>query len=79
MSSHMNQDFDTDYSHAVEDERAAWHDLQAQPPGSASRAQAWARWSESISKTNAAWRRLSGAQRSSQAIAPHAQAHRSAC
>ncbi|MGZ5785234.1 MAG: hypothetical protein ACXWJM_04890 [Ramlibacter sp.] len=75
----MNEELDTEYAHAVEDERAAWHDLQAQLPGSARRAQAWARWSEAISQTNAAWRRLNGAQRSSHRIATHAQPHRTPC
>lgn len=75
----MHEELDTDYANAVEDERIAWHNLQAEPPGSPRRAQARARWSEAISKTNAAWRRLSGAQRSSQDIATQSPSQRPAC
>ena len=75
----MHEELDAQYASAVEDERVAWHGLQAQLPASAPRALAWARWSEAISKTNAAWRRLNGAQRSSQGVATHAQPHRPAC
>ena len=75
----MNEDLDARYTTAVEDERAAWHHLQAQPPGSAARAAAWTRWSEAISNTNAAWRRLSGAQRSSQHSPLHTEPPRAAC
>ena len=79
MISHMQENLDAQYAQAVEDEGAAWHSLQAQPPGSAHRAQAWARWSEAISKTNAAWRRLGGAQHSSQGIATGVQPRPPAC
>jgi hypothetical protein len=71
----MNEELDAQYTSAVEDERAAWHYLQAQLPGTACRAEAWTRWSEAISKTNAAWRRLSGAQR----MPLHAEPHRPGC
>jgi ferric-dicitrate binding protein FerR (iron transport regulator) len=79
MDSHMKDEQDSEYLQAVDDERTAWHELQAQPAGSAQRADAWARWSDAISRTNAAWRRLSGARRSSQSLNPHAQPHRPAC
>ncbi|MDB5883558.1 MAG: hypothetical protein JWP43_3436 [Ramlibacter sp.] len=75
----MNEEPDAQYASAVEYERAAWHDLQAQLPGTALRAQAWTRWSEAISKTNAAWRRLNGAQRSSQHSPMPAEPSRPAC
>ncbi|HWI77841.1 MAG TPA: hypothetical protein VNS31_01500 [Ramlibacter sp.] len=75
----MNEELDALYTRAVEDERAAWNELQAQLPGTACRAQAWTRWSEAISKTNAAWRRLSGAQRSSQHMPLRAEPHRPGC
>jgi len=74
----MNEELDIDYTRAVEDERAAWHELQAEPPGSSRRAQAWARWSAAISKTNAAWRRLNGAH-SSQHAATGGLPQRPAC
>jgi hypothetical protein len=62
MNLQQQQATDSAYAQAVENERAAWHDLQAEPPGSSRRAQAWARWSEAISRTNAAWRQLNTAQ-----------------
>jgi ferric-dicitrate binding protein FerR (iron transport regulator) len=79
MDSHMHDEPDSEYLDAVDDERAAWHALQAQPAGSAQRAGAWARWSDAISRTNAAWRRLSGAQRTSQSLAGRAEPHSPAC
>jgi ferric-dicitrate binding protein FerR (iron transport regulator) len=75
----MNEDLDAQYAIAVEDERAAWHHLQAQLPGSGLRAEAWTRWSEAISKTNAAWRRLNGAQRSFPPSPVLGEPHRPAC
>jgi hypothetical protein len=48
-----------DYADAIELERTAWHALQAHPPGSQRRTEAWAAWSEAISRTNRAWRELS--------------------
>ncbi len=47
------------YAQAIEFEKSAWHALQAEAPGSCGRAQAWATWSEAISRTNHAWRQLS--------------------
>lgn len=47
------------YAEAIEYEKSAWHALQAEAPGSHNRAQAWAVWSEAISRTNQAWRQLS--------------------
>lgn len=47
------------YAEAIEFEKSAWHALQAEAPGSHSRARAWATWSEAISRTNQAWRQLS--------------------
>ena len=47
------------YAEAIEMEKFAWHALQAHAPGSSDRAQAWATWSEAISRTNKAWRQLS--------------------
>jgi hypothetical protein len=47
------------YADAIEREKSAWHALQAHAPGSRDRAQAWAAWSEAISRTNKAWRQLS--------------------
>jgi hypothetical protein len=79
MISHTSQEPDTEYTQAVESERAAWHELQCQPLGNARRAQAWCRWSEAISRTNAAWRRLSSVQRSCDRAAGHAQPHGPAC
>jgi ferric-dicitrate binding protein FerR (iron transport regulator) len=75
----MNEEPEGLYTSAVEGERAAWHHLQAQLPGTASRAQAWLRWSEAISKTNAAWRRLNAPQRSSQHSPMHADPRHPAC
>lgn len=48
------------YVAAIELEKVAWHALQAQPPGTNARASAWAAWSTAISRTNRAWRQLSG-------------------
>jgi ferric-dicitrate binding protein FerR (iron transport regulator) len=79
MISHTSQEPDTEYTQAVETERAAWHELQSQPVGSARRAQAWSRWSEAISLTNAAWRRLNSVQRPIDRAAGHAQPHGPAC
>lgn len=53
------QDLAAHYADAIEFERTAWHALQAYAPGSRDRAQAWATWSEAISRTNHAWRQLS--------------------
>ena len=75
----MNDELDAQYANAVEDERAAWHHLQAQLPGSALRVEAWTRWSEAISKTNTAWRRLNAAQRSFPHNPVRVEPHRSAC
>jgi ferric-dicitrate binding protein FerR (iron transport regulator) len=72
----MNEELDAQYTSAVDDERAAWHHLQAQPPGSPCRAEAWTRWSEAISNTNAAWRRLNGAQHSSRQTPAHEEPQR---
>lgn len=47
------------YAEAIELEKTAWHALQAQPPGSSGRAEAWATWSTAITRTNRAWRQLS--------------------
>ena len=41
MNLQQQQATDSAYAQAVENERAAWHDLQAEPPGSSRRAQAW--------------------------------------
>ena len=46
------------YARSVEHERAAWHELQLHEPGSPERIRAWKLWSEAISSTNDAWRRL---------------------
>lgn len=46
------------YDDAVEFESAAWQALQAHKPGSAGRAEAWATWTQAISRTNRAWREL---------------------
>jgi len=75
----MNEDLDGQYASAVEHERAAWLDLQAELPGTPRRAEAWTRWSQAISKTNAAWRRLSGAQRSLHDSPMQAEPPRPAC
>lgn len=75
----MDKELDVKYTSAVNDERAAWHHLQAQLPGTACRAEAWTRWAEAISKTNAAWRRLNGAQRSSQHSPMRAEPGRFTC
>ncbi len=60
------------YAQAIEFEKSAWHALQAEAPGSNQRAQAWATWSEAISRTNHAWRQLSSqsASRPSLALQP---------
>jgi ferric-dicitrate binding protein FerR (iron transport regulator) len=79
MISHTSHESDTEYTQAVESERTAWQELQSQPLGSARRAQAWSRWSEAISRTNAAWRRLNSVQRSFDRAAGHAQPHGPAC
>jgi ferric-dicitrate binding protein FerR (iron transport regulator) len=79
MVMQMNEEPECQYTSAVEDERTAWHHLQAQLPGTALRAEAWVRWSEAISKTNAAWRRLNGPQRSSQLRPMQAEPQRRAC
>jgi hypothetical protein len=55
----MNENPAAQYARAVEDERTAWQALQALPRGSARRAQAWTEWSQALSRTNQAWRRLS--------------------
>lgn len=47
------------YADAIQLEKIAWKALQAQPPDSRDRAEAWATWSEAISRTNRAWRQLS--------------------
>jgi hypothetical protein len=79
MNSHTSQESQMEYAHAVQDERSAWHELQAQPPGSADRTKAWARWSEAISKTNAAWRRLNTTQRTFDRPATQVQPNHPAC
>ena len=64
------------YAEAIEFEKSAWHALQAEAPGSHGRAQAWATWSEAISRTNQAWRQLScqTASRPRLAVQPAAEA-----
>jgi hypothetical protein len=47
------------YAESVDHERSAWQELQSHAPGSAERINAWKTWSEAISRTNDAWRRLS--------------------
>jgi len=47
------------YVDAIQFERKAWKALQSKPPGTRDRAEAWAVWSEAISRTNRAWRQLS--------------------
>jgi len=62
------------YAQAIEYEKSAWHALQAEAPGSHSRAKAWATWSEAISRTNQAWRQLGcqSASRPGPAVQPAA-------
>ena len=52
------QSLETFYEDAVELEKAAWQSLQALEPGSPERAKARTQWSEAVSRTNRAWRRL---------------------
>lgn len=47
------------YAHSVDLEREAWHELHSHAPGTPGRIGAWRAWSEAISRTNDAWRRLS--------------------
>jgi hypothetical protein len=47
------------YADSIEFERAARQAMEAHPPGSRERAQAWHEWSAAIVRTNQAWRRLS--------------------
>jgi hypothetical protein len=47
------------YTESVDRERAAWQELHAHAPGTPERIGAWKSWSEAISRTNDAWRRLS--------------------
>jgi len=47
------------YAESVDHERSAWKELHAHAPGSPERIDAWRAWSEAISRTNDAWRRLS--------------------
>jgi hypothetical protein len=47
------------YAESVELEKSAWQELHSHPPGSPERMSAWRAWSEAISRTNDAWRRLS--------------------
>lgn len=47
------------YAASVDVERCAWRELHAHAPGTPERIRAWKDWSEAISRTNDAWRRLS--------------------
>ncbi|MEJ6022292.1 hypothetical protein [Ramlibacter sp. PS4R-6] len=46
------------YTESVDRERHAWQELHSHAPGSPERIRAWKAWSEAISRTNDAWRRL---------------------
>lgn len=47
------------YAESVDRERHAWQELHSHVPGTPERISAWRAWSEAISRTNDAWRRLS--------------------
>ena len=54
----LTKDLAARYDDAVEFESAAWQALHIHEPGSAARTEAWATWTEAISRTNRAWREL---------------------
>lgn len=47
------------YAESVDHESCAWQELHSHLPGTPERIGAWKAWSEAISRTNDAWRRLS--------------------
>lgn len=49
---------ETGYAAAVEQESAAWRELQRHEPGTPGRSGAWKSWTDAIWATNRAWRRL---------------------
>jgi hypothetical protein len=51
-----------EYDEAVAHERDAWHALHACAAGSEARARAWTEWTDAITRTNSAWRKLSARQ-----------------
>jgi hypothetical protein len=63
----------TAYAESVDHERTAWQELHSYAPGTPERIGAWKAWSEAISRTNDAWRRLSARR-----FAEHGRAARNA-
>jgi hypothetical protein len=59
------------YAESVDHEREAWHVLQSHRPGTDERIRAWKAWSEAISRTNDAWRRLNARRFAETAYAVH--------
>ena len=54
----QSPDLNVEYERCVDQEREAWSAMHSCLPGSPQREQAWTAWSEAISRTNRAWRRL---------------------